>query len=94
MILRDLLHRLTYQMVQGSLDVEVTELIFDSRKAVPGCVFVALTGSRADGHAYIPQVVAAGASVIVGERPVKVSEHVTYLQVENSRVALAELSAA
>jgi len=94
MILRELLQRLDYSLVQGSIDVEVTELVFDSRKAVQGCVFVALTGSRADGHAYIPQVVEKGAAVIVGERPVEVPAHVTYLQVANSRVALAELSAA
>ena len=94
MILRELLQRLDYTVVQGSIDVAVTELVFDSRKAVPGCVFVALSGSRADGHAYIPQVVEKGAAVIVGERPVEVPSHVTYLQVENGRVALAELSAA
>ena len=94
MILRELLQRLDYTVVQGCIDVTVTELVFDSRKAVPGCVFVALSGSRADGHAYIPQVVEKGAAVIVGERPVEVPSHVTYLQVENGRVALAELSAA
>ena len=94
MILRELLQRLDYTVVQGSIDVAVTELVFDSRKAVPGCVFVALSGSRADGHAYIPQVVEKGAAVIVVERPVEVPSHVTYLQVENGRVALAELSAA
>ena len=94
MILRELLQRLNYTVVQGSVDVTVTELVFDSRKAVPGCIFVALSGSRADGHAYIPQVVEKGAAVIVGERAVEVPDHVTYLQVENSRVALAELSAA
>ena len=94
MILRELLQRLDYTVVQDSIDVAVTELVFDSRKAVPGCVFVALSGSRADGHAYIPQVVEKGAAVIVVERPVEVPSHVTYLQVENGRVALAELSAA
>ena len=94
MILRELLQRLDYTVVQGSIDVDVTDLVFDSRKAVPGCVFVALSGSRADGHAYIPQVVEKGAAVIVGERPVEVPSHVTYLQVANGRVALAELSAA
>ena len=94
MILQELLQRLDYTLVQGQVNVPVTELIFDSRKAVPGCIFVALSGSRFDGHAYIPQVVEAGASVIVGERQVEVPAHVTYLQVENSRVALAELSAA
>ncbi len=94
MILQDLLKRLSYTLVQGDVNTAVTELIFDSRKAVPGCVFVALSGSRADGHAYIPQVVEKGAAVIVGEKCVEVPAHVTYLQVENSRVALAELSAA
>lgn len=94
MILNDLLQRITCTVLQGSLNVAVSELVFDSRKAVPGCIFVALSGSRADGHEYIPQVVEAGAAVIVAERPVEVPSHVTYLVVENSRAALAELSAA
>lgn len=94
MVLKELLQRLSYTLVQGSVEVEVTGVVLDSRQAGPGCVFTALTGSRADGHAYIPQVIEAGASVIVAERVVEVPAHVTYLLVENSRIALAELSAA
>lgn len=94
MILSELLQRLSYTVSQGGADTEVTELVFDSRKIVPGCVFVALTGSRFDGHDYILQAALDGAAVIVAERPVEVPAHVTYILVENSRVALAELSAA
>jgi UDP-N-acetylmuramoyl-L-alanyl-D-glutamate--2,6-diaminopimelate ligase len=96
MQLKNMLQKLSYQLRTGDINTEVTELILDSRKAVPGCAFVALSGSRSDGHAYIPQVVEAGASVIVAEKEVPLPEgkEVTYILVENSRVALAELSAA
>lgn len=36
MILRTWLNELDYELVRGSLDVEVTEVVYDSRKAVPG----------------------------------------------------------
>lgn len=42
MILRTWLNELDYELVRGSLDVEVTEVVYDSRKAVPGAVFVCM----------------------------------------------------
>lgn len=96
MRLKDLLQKLSYRLIAGDVNTEVTELILDSRKAVPGCGFVALSGSMADGHEYIPQAIEAGAAVIVAEReaPVPEGKKVTYILVDNSRAALAELSAA
>ena len=44
MILRTWLNELDYELVRGSLDVEVTEVVYDSRKAVPGAVFVCMAG--------------------------------------------------
>ena len=51
MILRTWLNELDYELVRGSLDVEVTEVVYDSRKAVPGAVFVCMAGT-----AWIPTV--------------------------------------
>ena len=48
MILRTWLNELDYELVRGSLDVEVTEVVYDSRKAVPGAVFVCMAGARGD----------------------------------------------
>lgn len=96
MKLTELLRKVSYRLTAGQADTEVTALVLDSRKAVPGCVFVALSGTMADGHEYISQVIEAGASAIVAEREVPVPEGktVAYVLVENSRAALAELSAA
>lgn len=94
MKLETLLHGLDYTLVAGMADVEISALVYDSRKVTPGSLFVCLTGFRSDGHDYVPAAVAAGAAAIVAERPVSVPDGVTVARVENSRYALALLSAA
>ncbi len=105
MIFRDWLKELDYTLLQGSVDVETEDVIYDSRKAAPGKVFVAMKGIRVDGHSFIPQVLKAGVRVLVTERPVEeelknsgLSEdelkQVTVVMVEEGRHALALLSAA
>jgi UDP-N-acetylmuramoyl-L-alanyl-D-glutamate--2,6-diaminopimelate ligase len=49
--------------------VPIGRVVYDSRRVAPGCVFVAIRGARADGHDFIPQAVASGASAVVAERP-------------------------
>ncbi len=94
MKLIDLVFRMNYTLVQGSLDSDISALVYDSRKAVPGCIFVCMPGAVTDGHQYIPDVLAKGAAAVVVEHPVEVPEEVTVIEVENARLALAELSAA
>ena len=48
-------------------DADVTAVVCDSRKVVPGCVFIAIRGTGSDGHAYAEQVLAAGAVCVVTE---------------------------
>ena len=71
MIFRDWLKGLEYTLLQGNVDVETEDVIYDSRKAAPGKVFVAMKGIQADGHSFIPQVLKAGVTVLVTERPVE-----------------------
>lgn len=94
MKLIDLVFRMNYTLVQGSLDSEITSVVYDSRKAEPGCVFVCMPGAVTDGHKFIPDVVAKGAAAVVVEHPVEVPQEVTVIEVENARLALAELAAA
>ena len=69
----------------------VSGLADDSRKVTPGGVFVGVPGAAADGTAFIPQAVAAGAVAIVGEaeRPADLDERVAYVRVPDVRRALA-----
>ena len=94
MKIQEWLEGLPCTLQQGSLDTEVTEVVYDSRKAEPGAVFVCMKGTRTDSHDFIPQVLEKGVKVLVTERPVEVPEGVTVLVAENGREALAKLSAA
>ena len=89
-----LLERLDYQILQGGTDVEITELVYDSRKAVPGCLFVCVKGTAVDGHAFAKEVIKKGAAAIVVQDEIKAPEHVTVIQVEDARYGLALLSCA
>ena len=93
MRLCQLLTGFPYQILSGDPDIEITGVCCDSRKAGPGALFVALPGARADGHAFIPSVVEQGAAAVVVEHPVDVPDHVTVIQVDSGRIALAHISA-
>ena len=92
--LMDLVARMSYILMQGTLEKDISCVTYDSRKVEPGCVFVCMVGAVTDGHKYIPDVVAKGAAAVVVERDVEVPSNVTILKVSNSRLALAELAAA
>ena len=93
MKLKSWLKELPYTLLQGSLETEVDEVVYDSRKAAPGTVFVCMRGANVDSHTFIPDVVEKGAPVLVVEHPVEAPENVTVIQVENGRNALSLLSA-
>lgn len=88
------LGRLSYELLQGSLDTCVEDVIYDSRKARENTAFVCIRGSARDSHEFIPDVLLTGCRVLVVEEDVTVPEDVTVIRVENGRMALAELSAA
>ncbi len=94
MKLRDLLSGFSYKIEKGREDIEVTELVFDSRKLVPGAVFVCISGAVHDGHAYAAAAVEAGAAAIIAEHEVEVADGVCLVVCENTREALACMSAA
>lgn len=91
MELSTLLQAVSVRSVIGLVDRQITSIEYDSRRCSPGTMFVAVRGIEADGHAWIDDAVRRGASVVVCERPVNVSEAVTVVVVENSRLALALL---
>ena len=92
--LRDLLEKLEYQCIQGTLDKEITAVIYDSRKAEKDALFVCIKGAVSDGHSYGAEVAEKGVSVLVVQDPVQVGPEVTVIQVEDTRYALACISAA
>ena len=90
MKLKQLLTAIEYRAEQVP-DVDITDLVYDSRKAVPGCAFVCLRGANADGHKYAKMAAEKGAAVIIAEEIVEAP--VPVILTENTRLALAYLSA-
>ena len=90
---REWLKDLNYEVLQGDLDTEAEDVVYDSRKAVPGTIFVCLKGTRIDSHGFIGDVAAQGVKAFVVERDVELPEGTTVVKVASSRHALAMMSA-
>ena len=91
---RELLKDLEYEVVSGSVDVNVNELIYNTKMVSKECMFVCIRGAVFDSHDAAAEAAAGGAVVIVAERPVEVPEGVCVVRVKDTRYALALISAA
>jgi len=87
--LNDILKEVRMTSISGSSEADIKQVDFDSRKVVQGSVFVAVKGTRSDGHTYIDKAIKSGAKAVVCERiPVKTKPDITYIAVKNSARAL------
>ena len=94
MRLSQLLLDMDYTVLQGEQEREISTLVYDSRKVEQDSVFVCISGAVRDGHDFAPEVAAKGAAVLIVEKEVTVPDEVTVIRVADSRLALAQLSAA
>ena len=69
----------------GNTEISVTDIVFDSRKVINDCVFVATKGTHVDGHQFISKAIDKGAKVIVCQDiPLEISAELVYIKVENT----------
>jgi UDP-N-acetylmuramoyl-L-alanyl-D-glutamate--2,6-diaminopimelate ligase len=96
MILRDLISRLSRVTASGPPDMEIRVLTASSREVAPGSLFAAIRGASIDGHRFIGDALAAGASAILAQTapPEDLDRSVAWLHVPDSREALAALASA
>lgn len=94
--LRQLLEKIEYRCIKGSMDVCVDAVVYDSRKITEGCLFLCIAGANADGHDFAEEAVERGARVLVAEKdiPMERTEGVTVIRVKNTRYAMAFIAAA
>lgn len=76
----------------GDAGQEITSLAYDSRAVNPGALFVALVGSKADGHDYVAAACEKGAAAVLLERDVPVPPGVVVLNVPDSRAAMLTIT--
>ena len=93
--LSEILSAITPRSFTAASDSVVTALQYDSRKVEPGNCFFAIRGTQSDGHDYIASAIERGATAIVCEQmPEKIVEGVSYIEVEDSNSAMADIAAA
>ncbi len=92
MLAKDLFEKLDYQVLSGSLDVDVADIFNDSRKVAANGLFFCIKGANFDGHQYAADVVNKGAVCLVVEEPVDVSADVLVIKVSSTRYAMGIIS--
>ncbi len=93
-MLKDLTKGLEFELLNGSLQVNIEDICYNSKEIKNGCLFVCLKGFVFNGHDYIDEAIDKGAVAVVVSDDVELREGITYLKVENTRHALAILSSA
>ena len=95
MKLTELLKRLKTKAIEGSTDVEITDVNINSRTVKPGHLFIAVKGTQTDGHQYIAKAIEQGAVAILCEdMPDERDASVCYVQVESTEAATGEVATA
>lgn len=93
MILSDILNGVDVLDILGNKEIEISEIVFDSRKAVKNSLYIAIKGTLVDGHQYISSAIERGAKAIVCEvLPEQKEEGIIYIKVENSSKVLGLLA--
>ena len=87
MKLEQLLEGVPFTLAQGSLDTEISDIIYDSRKAAPGLLFVCIVGTQRDSHEFAADCAAKGVSALVIQHDIDLSAMpgVTVVKVESYR---------
>jgi len=95
MKLIDLLKKLEYEIIQGTEECKVTEVVYDSRKVTAGCLFICIEGANFDGHDFALQASQKAKVIVVSKEVAGLEkEDVTVVKVKDTRYAMAFISAA
>lgn len=86
--LNNILSDVAFVQISGPENPKVSGIALDSRQVKPGYLFIAVSGTQADGHDFIEKAIDAGAVAVVAQKPVDMPESVAAIMVEDSAEAL------
>ena len=92
MILSKILNNIDYEVIKGDININISDVCYDSRKVRDGSLFVCLVGASSDGHDYIDMAISKGAVAIVVAKDVVVDSDVTVIKVEDTRRSLSRIA--
>ncbi len=95
MLLQYLIENLEDKEVIGNINVTINKIEYNSKKIEKGDLFVAISGFNEDGHNYIDEAIQKGAIAILVKKDhdIKEEQGITFIKVEDTRIALAKVSA-
>lgn len=93
MDLNELLQGIDIIEISGDTSLDVKGIHYDSRKILPGALFVCISGLKTDGHNYIEDAVKNGALAVVVEKEVPLTDGITTIRVHDSRQVMPQLAA-
>ena len=91
MKLNKLLEGIDYTIINGSTDIEISDICYDSRKVKVGSLFICLSGSNFDGHDYIDSAIENGAKAVLVEKNID-RRDTTIIKVSSTRRLLSKIS--
>ena len=92
MKLSKLLTQCEYTVLQGNTDIDIVDVIYDSRKVTKGCAFVCLKGFNVDGHKFIPDALEKGATALIVQDDIAAPDSIAVIKVADTRKTLAYMS--
>lgn len=92
MKLSGLLHGLDHQLMKGNIEINIKNVVNDSRQVEEGSLFVCIDGFEVDGHRYIDKATMKGAHAVLVQKTVEVADDITVVLVKDTRIALAHIA--
>lgn len=94
MQLKTLFKQVKYQLIKGSLDINISNIVYDSRKVENGSLYVCIQGEKFDGHNFINDAIDRGAIAVIVQKEIILDEKmkVTVLKVDSSKQVLSQIS--
>ena len=89
MKLRNIMENISFDIIQGSIDLEIMTIQYDSRKVKQGDVFFCVDGYNVDGHKYIQDAINNGAIAVVCQKNIDANLNCCVIKTNDSRKALA-----
>ncbi len=91
MKLNQVIQNLKTLNLKGNLDIEITNVQYDSRKVTEGTLFICIKGFNSDGHKYIQSAIEKGAKAFLVQENVNI-DGCTFIKVEDTRKAMATVA--
>lgn len=92
MELKKILENVEYELQQGDINRDISEIIYDSRIKTRCGLFIAIKGYMSDGHKYVSNAIENGARVIVVSDAVFVAANIAVVRVKDTRAVMAAIA--